>query len=55
MKIYVNKVNESWIIDRIRKDWYKNKQNISTNYIRRSDIVWILSPWVWQNMLSLPF
>lgn len=50
MKIYVNKVNESWIIDRIRKDWYKNKQNISTNYIRRSDIVWILSPWVWQNL-----
>jgi glycosyltransferase involved in cell wall biosynthesis len=50
MKIYVNKVNESWIIDRIRKDWYKNKKNISTNNIRKSDIVWVLSPWVWQNL-----
>ncbi len=50
MKIYLNKVKESWIIDRIRDDWYINKKNISTKYIKQSDIVWILSPWVWNKI-----
>ena len=50
MNIYLNKVNESWIIDRIRKDWYKNKKNISTKILRNSDLVWILAPWVWRNL-----
>ena len=26
MNVYLNKVNESWIIDRVRQDWYRNKQ-----------------------------
>ena len=50
MKIYLNKVKESWIIDRIRQEWYENKKNISTNFISRSEIVWILSPWVWKKV-----
>ena len=50
MNVYLNKVKESWIIDRVRRDWYKNKKNISTKNIRKSDLVWILSPWVWKNL-----
>ena len=50
MKIYLNKVNESWIIDRVRKDWYYHKKQISTRFIRNSDIIWIISPWVWKTI-----
>ena len=50
MKIYVNKVKENWIIDRVRKDWYKYKKDISTHFISRSEIIWILSPWVWKTI-----
>lgn len=50
MKIYVNKVKENWIIDRVRKDWYKYKKEISTHFISRSEIIWILSPWVWKTI-----
>ena len=50
MKIYLNKVNESWIIDRVRKDWYSHKKQISTRFINNSDIIWIISPWVWKTI-----
>ena len=50
MKIYVNKVKENWIIDRVRKDWYRYKKDISTHFVSRSEIIWILSPWVWKTI-----
>ena len=50
MKIYLSKINESWIVDRVRKEWYQNNQEISTKNIRNSDIVWIISPWLWRNI-----
>ncbi len=50
MKIYLNNVKEDWIIDRIRNDWYKYKKDNTTKFISRSDIVWILSPWVWKKI-----
>ena len=48
MKIFVNNVKESWIIDRVRKEFYKNNSDITTKYIKKSDMIWILSPWVWE-------
>ena len=50
MKIYLNKVKENWIIDRIRSDWYKYKKETTTKFISRADIIWILSPWVWEKI-----
>ncbi len=50
MKIYLNNVKESWIIDRLRSDWYKhNKLNTSSNQYL-ADIIWIISPWVWKKL-----
>ena len=46
MKIFLSNINESWIIDRVRKEWYTNCPEISTNQISNADIVWIISPWV---------
>jgi glycosyltransferase involved in cell wall biosynthesis len=50
MKVYLNKINEDWIIDRLRSEWYKENQNISTNKTKNSDIIWIIAPWVWKKI-----
>ena len=52
MNIYLSKINEDWIIDRIRKEWMENNKDISTKYLINSDLIWIISPWVWQNIPS---
>lgn len=50
MKIYTNQINESWIIDRVIKEWYENNKDISTNKVRESDIIWIISNWTWKKI-----
>jgi glycosyltransferase involved in cell wall biosynthesis len=50
MKIYLSNLNESWVVDRFREDWYKNNQSISTEKISKADIVWIISPWTWKKI-----
>ena len=45
-KVYINKANENWIIDRVRKEWIKYK-NPHTNFKQLADIIWIISPWTW--------
>ena len=29
MKVYLSKINESWIIDRVRDEWYEHCDDIS--------------------------
>lgn len=48
--IYLSKIKESWIVDRIRKEWYKNNKDISTKKISNSKVIWLIAPWVWQNI-----
>ena len=48
MKVYLSKINESWIIDRVRAEWYQYKGAISTDSIDEADIIWIISPWLWK-------
>ena len=50
MKIYLSKINESWIVDRVRKEWYEYNKKISTNSIKKSDLIWIISPWIWKKI-----
>ena len=50
MKIFVSKINESWIIDRVRNEWIENNKEISTNSIRNADIIWIVAPWLWKKI-----
>jgi glycosyltransferase involved in cell wall biosynthesis len=50
MNIFLSDLNESWVVDRLRKDWYNHNAEISTNDIRNSDIIWIISPWVWKKL-----
>ena len=46
MKVFLTKINESWIVDKIREEFYKEFPNITTNKIREADIVWVIAPWL---------
>lgn len=50
MKIYLNKINEDWIIDRLKSEWFYYNSEISTKFINRADIIWIISPWLWKSI-----
>ena len=50
LKIYLNKANENWILDRLRTEWYSDNNTISTQFIRKSNIIWICSPWTWKKI-----
>ena len=50
MKIYINKLNESWIVDRLKKEWTFHNKSITTKRISRSDVIWIISPWTWKKI-----
>lgn len=50
MKIFLTNLNESWVVDRFREDWYKQNQDITTNDIKESDVIWIISPWLWKKI-----
>ena len=50
MKIYLSKINESWIVDRVREEWYEFNKEISTDKIKEADIIWIIAPWVWKKI-----
>jgi len=50
MKIFLNEVNESWIVDRFRSEWYQYNAEISETKISQADVIWILSPWTWKKI-----
>jgi len=47
LKIYINKANESWVVDRFRKEFISHNPQITTKLPNRSNVVWIISPWTW--------
>lgn len=50
MKVYLSNINESWVVDRFRDDWYSQNQDISTEDLKKADIIWIISPWLWKKI-----
>ena len=50
MKVYLSKINESWIIDRAREEWYNFNSNVSTEKINEAQVIWIISPWLWKKI-----
>jgi len=46
MKIYLNKISENWVVDRFYKEWYKYNSDISTKFIKKSDLIWVIAPWM---------
>ena len=50
MKIFISKINESWIIDRMKDEFIKNNEDIITSNIKEADIIWIIAPWLWRKI-----
>ena len=50
MKIYTNKLKESWIIDRVTEEWNQQNSDLITQEIKESDIIWIIANWVWRKV-----
>ncbi len=50
MKVYINKVKESWIIDRVTSEWTEQNKNLSTNKIKEADVIWVIAHWVWDKI-----
>ena len=50
MKVFVNKANENWVVDRLVDEWYNGNSDISTTSIEEADVVWLLSPWIWNQI-----
>ncbi|MAT49238.1 MAG: hypothetical protein CMA27_05355 [Euryarchaeota archaeon] len=50
MKVYLNNINESWVVDRLKDEWYEYNFDISTRKPKEADIIWILTPWLWKNV-----
>ena len=48
MKVYLSKINESWVVDRMREEWYMNNTGISVEEPKKANLVWIISPWLWK-------
>ena len=48
MKVYLSKINESWVVDRMREEWYLNNAEVSVEDPKKADLVWIISPWLWK-------
>lgn len=45
MKIYLSKINESWIIDRLKEEWISSNKINHANFRLFSDVVWLIAPW----------
>ena len=50
MKVYLNNLNESWVVDRFKDEWEYCNSDISTKNIKEADIIWIFTPWLWKNI-----
>ena len=50
MKIYLNTIKESWVIDRFKREWFEYNYEVSTSKINKSDIIWLIAPWTWKTI-----
>lgn len=49
-KVFLNKANENWIADVFVKELKKYSKLNITNFMKRSDIVWLIAPWNWKKL-----
>ena len=50
MKIFLNKINEGWIVDRVSSEFKLKFKSLITKNIKKADIVWIIAPWTWRKI-----
>ena len=45
MKIYLSKLNESWIVDKLRSEFIETFPEETTSSLKSADVVWVIAPW----------
>ena len=50
MKIFINSLNENWVVDNVISEWKNYNSIITTDYIKQADIVWLIAPWTWKKV-----
>ena len=50
MKIYILEAHESWIVDRISKEWKQYNKETIVSTPEEADILWILAQWRWRKI-----
>ncbi len=50
MKIYINSANESWVVDRFKKEWTDYNPEIVTDNLAEADLIWLIAPWTWKKV-----
>ena len=48
--IFLSKLNEDWIVDRFRREWYEFNGQNSTKRISKAEIIWLIAPWMWKKI-----
>lgn len=55
MKVYLTKINESWIVDKIRSEFYLSNPELTTDKLKDADIVWVIAPWLANKLKTKKF
>ena len=50
MKIFINNINENWVVDNVISEWSDFQAEITSNQLKHADIVWIIAPWTWRKL-----
>lgn len=50
LNIYINKLNENWIVDRQRQEFISHNKNLTTSLVSRSNLIWLIAPWTWRKI-----
>tara|TARA_X000000368_G_C23055472_1_gene723639 strand:- start:2770 stop:3693 length:924 start_codon:yes stop_codon:yes gene_type:complete len=50
MKIYINNLNENWVVDNVISEWKHFNSKITTDNIKQADIIWLIAPWTWKKV-----
>lgn len=50
LQIYINKINENWIVDRLKKEFIEHNRNYITTRAYKSNLIWMIAPWTWEKV-----
>jgi len=49
-KVFILAPNESWIVDRLDKEWYDDNPDISVDDPREADVIWLHADWCFDQL-----
>ncbi len=50
MTVYLNNLNENWVVDRLKDEWQVNNKDLTVLDPNAADVIWLIAPWTWNNV-----